>query len=215
MKQKPEIIFGKLESKSDRFGFFIPDERSYWGGDFFVNTKNFNGAKDGDRVRVETLLKTKWKKPEVKILEVLTGKPLQPGKPPREVLKVVEWIYSGGNGDFWFVDVEGEEQGYFVYGRKKNGAKDGDRVRAEIVEYKEKQEGIVIEVLDGESEFLEGKYSDNDKFGFVCPTDKSPDIFIAGSRKWQAENGDIVRVQIIKKSGRRPEGLIVEVLAEA
>jgi len=207
-KFKSEIILWKLESKSNRFGFFIPNERSYYGGDFFVNTKNFHGAVDGDKVRVETI-EGNGRKPEVKILEVITGKPTTP---QRQILKVVEWVYSWGNGDFGFVDVAGEEKGYFVYGKKKNGATEGDRVKAEIVKYNGKEEGIIIEILDQQEVFIEWKYSDNDTFGFVLPDDKSGDIFIPWSKKGEAENNQRVRVKIIKQWGRRREGIVIDIL---
>jgi hypothetical protein len=45
------------------------------------------------------------------------------------------------------VDIPGQEQGYFCYGLKKNGAKDGDKVRAEIKRYNGKDEAIVVEIL--------------------------------------------------------------------
>gem|GEM_PF-6474688 len=41
-----------------------------------------------------------------------------------------------------------------MYGKKKNGAKDGDSVRADIVEYNGKEEGIVVEILSGETTLL-------------------------------------------------------------
>lgn len=207
-KFKSEIILWKLESKSDRFGFFIPNERSYYGWDFFVSPKNFNGAVDGNKVKAETI-ESDGKKPEVKILEVMTDKP---AIPKRQVLKIVEWVYSWGNGDFGFVDVPGEEKGYFIYGKKKNGATEWDRVKAEIVKYNGKEEGIIIEILGGSEILVTWKYSDNDKFWFVLPEDKSGDIFIAGSKKGAAENGDMVQVKIIKEWGRRREGIIIEVL---
>jgi hypothetical protein len=40
-----ELILGKLQA-GENFGFFIPDNRNDFGGDFFVNKKNFGGAKD-------------------------------------------------------------------------------------------------------------------------------------------------------------------------
>jgi hypothetical protein len=46
----------------------------------------------------------------------------------------------------------------------------------------------------------------------VQPDDKSGDIFIAGSRKGYAVNGDKVEVKIIKRGGKNPEGLILQVL---
>lgn len=207
-KFKSETILGKLESKSNRFGFFIPNERAYYRWDFYVDIKNFNGAVDGDKVKAETI-ETQGKKPEVKIIEVVTGKV---NKPERNVIKTVEGIYSGWNGDFGFVDVPGEEKGYFIYGKKKNGATEWDKVRAEIVKYNGKEEGIITDILGTSEMLIIGKYSDNNRFWFVLPDDKSGDIFIAGSKKGEAENGDSVKVKVIKEWGRRREWVIIEVL---
>ena len=62
MKKKKEIILGRLQAW-ENFGFFIPDNREEWGGDFFVNKKNFGGAKNWDLVKAIEI-PTKWKKPE-------------------------------------------------------------------------------------------------------------------------------------------------------
>jgi len=35
-----EIILGKMQIGTN-FGFFIPDDRAVYGGDFYVNKKNF------------------------------------------------------------------------------------------------------------------------------------------------------------------------------
>lgn len=213
---KPVRILWKFQCKKGDFWFVIPDDRSDWGGDFFVHQKNFNGATDGKRVAAEIMDRDSGKKPEAKILEVFSWKNKEEDfwkvKKTREVIKIVEWIYSWGDGNFGFVDVEGESQGYFVYGLKKNGARDGDKVKAEVVDFNGKNEAIVIEILWSESEVLVWAYSDNDKFGFVKPDDKSGDIFIAGSRKWYAVDWDRVEVKIIKRGGKNPEGLIVAVL---
>jgi len=216
MKKEKEIISGKLECKSGKFGFFIPNERAFYGGDFFVATKNFNWAKDWDRVRAEVIA-WKGKKPEVQIIEVVTGNhsgkiKLAKKKEKKEVLKTVEGIYSGWDGNFWFIDVPGQEKWFFVYGKKKNWAQDGDLVKADIIKFKDKDEAIVVEILDQEEEVLDGVYTDNDRFGFVLPDDRSNDIFIAGSRKWEAEHRDRVRVKIIKRWGKNPEWIILEVL---
>ena len=213
MKQEKEIITGKLDCKTGKFWFFIPNERAFYGWDFFVTNKNFGWAKHGDKVRVEVLENAKWKKPEARVIEVLTGKTqAQINTPKREVLKVVEWIYSGWDGNFWFVDVPWQEKWFFVYGKKKNWARDGDRVRAEIMKYNWKEEAIVVKIFESDEEVLEWVYTDNDRFGFVLPDDRSDDIFIAGSRKGEAEHRDRVRVKIIKRWGKNPEWVIVEVL---
>ena len=209
IRMKKEIIIWKFQSNAEHFGFVIPDERESWGGDFFVHKDHFNGAKDGQRVEAVILEKSKGKKPEAKILSVLWAKRAAEKKP---VLKIVEGIYSGWDGNFWFIDVEGQTQGYFVYGKKKNWAQDWDKVQAEVVEFKGKDEAIVIKILWQEEELLEWVFKDNDRFGFVLPDDRSSDIFIAGSRKWEAQDRDRVEVKIIKRGGKNPEGIITKVL---
>ena len=214
MPRKPERILWKFQCKKWDFWFVIPDDREYWGGDFFVHKNNFAGAIDGKRVAAEVMDRVSGKKPEAKIIEVFSGKNKEEDfwKTKREIKEVVEGIYSWWDGNFGFVDVQGKENGYFVYGLKKNGARDGDKVRAEVYEFKGKDEAIVIEVLGNDMELLEWQYSDNDKFGFVKPDDRSGDIFIAGSRKWYALDWDRVEVQIIKRGGKNPEGKITQVL---
>ncbi len=49
--------------------------------------------------------------------------------------------------------------------------------------------------------------------GFVTVGKNEPDIFIAPHNIGQAIHGDIVRVALIKKSGNRPEGKIMEVVS--
>lgn len=208
MPKNKEII-GKFQCKKGNFGFVIPENRADWGGDFFVHQNNFAGAVDGNIVRAELLDRVSGKKPEVKILEVLTGKNQ---KTERKVEKIVEGIFSGGSGDFGFVDVPGEEDGYFCYGLKKNGAKDGDRVRAEIKMYNGKQEAIVIEILSSSQQEFEGVYSDNKTFGFVKVPGQKDDIFIPWGKSLEAKTWAKVKVKIIKTWGRRPEGMVTEVL---
>jgi len=214
MPKKPKRILWKFQCKKWDFGFVIPDDRADWGGDFFVHKNSFNGAVDGNRVAAEVLERVSGKKPEAKIIEVFSGKNKEEdfGKKKREIKKIVEGVYSWGDGNFGFVDVEGESQGYFVYGLKKNGAQDGDSVRAEVYEFKGKDEAVVIEVLGNNTESLRGVYSDNDRFGFVKPDDNSGDIFIAGWRKWYAKDGDRVEAQIIKRGWKNPEWKIIQVL---
>ena len=203
--RKPIEIVWKFQCKKWDFGFVIPDERAEWGWDFFVHQKHFAGAQDGNRVRAEIMDRVSGKKPEAKIIEVLSW---SAKKPLREVLEVVEWVFSGGSGDFGFVDVPGREEGYFCYGLKKNGAKDGDKVRAEIKKYNGKPEAIVIDILGETGEIFEGIYSDNTSFGFVKVWGDTPDIFIPGSKSKDAKTGDKVKVRVIKQWGRRPEGVV-------
>ena len=209
--KKPNRILWKFQCKNTDYGFVIPDDKDIWGTDFFVYSKNFAWAIDGQRVAAEICERVTGRRPEAKIIEVFSGQKNDEKK--YEAIKIIEGVFSWGRGDFWFVDLLWEEQGYFCYGLKKNGAKDGDRVRAEIKKYNGKEEAIVVEILkEEELGRLTWVYSDMQKFWFVKPDDKSEDIFIAGSRKENAIDGNRVEVRIIKTWGRRREGMIEKVL---
>lgn len=199
---KKTYIEGKFQQYPS-YAFLIPHDRDAYGGDFFVPKKLYGGARDGDKVVGELLEKTTGKKPEVKIIEIVT-------KPTREE-EIVEGIYSGWDGNFGFIDIVGRESWVFVYGRKKGEAQEWDKVRAKVQMYNGKEEGIVLEVLGSSQELFAGYYTDNDKFGFVEPDEWDQDIFIAGSRKMWAQSGDYVEWVIIKSDGRRPEWVIKKI----
>ena len=204
-KKENELMYWKFQA-GDKFWFFIPDERDLYGWDFFVDKENFGLAQDWDKVEARELKKFKWKKPEAKIITAYWR------SPQKNQSKFVEWIYSGGDGNFGFIDVEWNDKWFFVYWDKKNWAKDWDKVKAEIVDFKGKKEGIVVKIFETVEELIIGKYNDSDKFGFVLPDDRSGDIFIAGSRKNWASNWDKVEVQIIKRWGKNPEWVIKRIL---
>lgn len=201
-------VTGRFSCKKWDFGFVIPEDRADWGGDFFVSQKHFNGARDGDSVEAMVLETTTGRKPEVKIMKILSGKWL---KAERPTIKTVEWVFSGGSGDFGFVDVPGDT-GYFCYGLKRNGAMDGDTVRAEIKKFNGKDEAIVVEILSTDAQVFEGVYSDNESFGFVKVSGESQDIFIPGGKSLEAQNWAKVEGKIVKQGGRRPEGIITKIL---
>lgn len=227
MKKENEIMVGKFQW-GENFGFFIPTDRDYYGGDFYVRKENFWLAQDWDKVEARELVVLKWKKPEAKIIKAFWREPIK--KPV-----FIEWIYSGWDGNFGFIDVEWNDKGFFVYGKKKNWARDWDKVKAEIVDFNGKKEAIVVKIFKTEEEIVVWKYVDKDSFWFVIPEKTPPltspyqggglaqkekedkkwttnDIFIAWSRKNGASNGDRVEVQIIKKWGKNPEWLVKRIL---
>lgn len=205
-EKENELMYWKFQAW-DKFGFFIPEDRDAYGGDFYVDKENFWLAQDGDKVEARSLKKFKWKKPEAKIITAYWR------SPQKNQAKFIEWIYSGGDGNFGFIDVEGQEKWFFVYGNKKNWAKDGDKVKAELVDFNGRKEAIVVKVFETEEELVVWKYKDNDKFGFVIPDEgKNNDIFIAWWRKNWAKNGDMVEARIIKKWGKNPEWVIVRIM---
>jgi len=85
-------------------------------------------------------------------------------------------------------------------------------VKADIIIFKDKEEAIVTEILGKEDELLEWVYRDSDRFWFVVTDNNNWDVFIAGSRKADAQNWDRVEVKIIKRWGKNPEWVITRVL---
>lgn len=205
---KTQLIEGKFQA-GEKFGFVIPDERDFFGGDFYVKLENFNGAVNGNRVVAQEVINNKGKKPEAKIVKIVSKRGKTGGTDNGK--EFVEGIYSGGDGNFGFIDVAGQQKGYFVYGLKKNGAQDGDKVVAEIVDFKGKKEAIVTEILEQEKEIVKWEFQDRDRFGFVISED-GEDIFIAGSRKNKARDGDRVVCEIIKRGWKNPEGVIRDII---
>ena len=133
-------------------------------------------------------------------------------------------IYSQMVGKpFGFVDVEGEESGYFVIDRNRNGAFDGDEVVAELKTYNGKPEAVILQIktrrernVVGTFQYSNKKSKSGDEFGFVVPKSGgfSTDIFIAGNNIWEARNGDTVWVEVLSYQGKNPAGKIIDVLGK-
>ena len=193
--------------KYKNFWFFIPDKRDMYWWDFFVNKHNDKDAADGDKVIASELLKSKWKKPEAKIIEVLWRTPA--GTKSKQS-NICTWIYIQTTPEFWFIEVPGKEKGYFVHSSKKWGAKNGDKVKAELANYNGKKEWIIVEVLSSHEEIIEWELKDNGDFWFVFTKKWHDDIFISASNYNGAKNWDIVQVQVTKTTGKKPEGIVIQ-----
>ncbi len=203
MKKDTNIVW-RFKSYGN-FWFLIPEDRDYYWWDFYINKKNFSLAEDWDKIEWKEI-KTKWKKPEVKIVRVFWKE-----APVKQ--DFIEWIYSSWDGNFWFIDVEWLSKWYFVYWDKKNWAKDWDKVKAELVDFKWKKEAVVVKIFQDEFETVIGRFKDNDRFGFVIPDEwKNNDVFVPWPRKNWARNWDIVEAKIIKKWWKNPEGFIIKIL---
>lgn len=207
MKNNKEVkILGKLQAW-ENFGFFIPDDRDYYGGDFFVSKKHFGWAVNWDKVKAVEI-KATWKKPEVKIVSIKwTEKTLND--------ITIKWTFSfSSEGDWAYIDLvriidwKKIDKWYFVHSKNTKWAKSWDQVKAKLQKHKWKLEAIVVKVLDDEREIFTWVYKDNDDFGFVIVKWWN-DIFIP--EKWSnlSEDWEEVQAKIIDKSGRRPVGIII------
>ena len=104
-----EVILGKMQVGKN-FGFFIPDDRGAYGGDFYVNKKNFWGAKNWDLVKAVEI-QSSGKKPEVKIISVKWSENEQNER-------FEEGVFSfSPDGNWGFVDTVWKNwgEGYFIH----------------------------------------------------------------------------------------------------
>jgi len=203
---KQELILWKLQAW-ENFGFFIPDDRDLFWWDFFVNKKNFGGAKDWDLVKAVEI-KATGKKPEVKIVSIKWSE-----KTLNDI--TIKWTFSfSSDWDWWYIDLvrvidwKKVDKWYFVHSKNFKWAKSGDQVKAKLQKHKWKLEAVVVKILDDDREIYEWKYKDNWEFGFVL-VEKNSDIFIPEKWKNWAKTWEEVKAKIIDKSGRRPVGIII------
>ena len=134
----------------------------------------------------------------------------------------IEGIFRANEKGFGFVEVEGQEEDFFIPAKNVNGALNGDTVRVSIIKQKEgtrKAEAKIIKIVKREKESLVGIFQANKNFGFVVPDDKKfgTDIFIPKSKCKNAKNNDKVIVKITKypEKGKNAEGEIVEILGNS
>ncbi len=134
-------------------------------------------------------------------------------------LEKIVWVYSSAkNNDFWFVDVEGQEKGYFVYPKNLNWAFDWDEVEAVIKIFNCRKEAVITKVLKRADRILVWKIELVKDFAFVIldsPAFKT-DVHISNKKlskfKWLIKTWDKVAIKITAWEGKNPEWSIFEVL---
>ena len=198
-----KVILGKMQAGKN-FGFFIPDDRGAYGGDFYVNKKNFWGAKNWDLVKAVEI-QSSGKKPEVKIISVKWSENEQNER-------FEEGVFSfSPDGNWGFVDTVWKNwgEGYFIHSKNVADAKYWDFVKAKIERKNWKYEGIIVKILKDKFETVEWIFTDTWEFGFV-KVKSWKDIFIPKKWKFNSEEKQKVIAKIINKSGRRPEWIIIK-----
>ena len=134
--------------------------------------------------------------------------------------RIVEGIFRRHQKGFGFVKVENQDEEIHIAKENTKGAFSGDRV---LVKKKnksdgEREEGIILKVLEHEKDTLVGIFQNNKSFGFVIPDDKKlcRDIFISKRNFGKARDNHKVLVKILKypEKGKKAEGKIIEVIGD-
>ena len=134
--------------------------------------------------------------------------------------RFIEGIFRRHQKGFGFVKVENQEDEIYIAKQDTRGAFSGDKV---LVKKKsksegEREEGIILKVLEREKDTLVGTFQNNKSFGFVIPDDKKlcRDIFISKKNFGKARDNHKVLVKILKypEKGKKAEGKIIEVIGD-
>ena len=190
---------------SDSFAFLVPSDKKKHKNDFFVKKSNTKNAKNNDIVKAIILDTSKWKNKEAKVVEILTNDENQ-----------IEWMYKQVDPNFWFVDVEKDDEKiwYYVFDRNKLDALDWDKVQAFIKEFNWKKEAVITKVIERSNKPIVWTYIENKNFWFVKPDLNifKKDIFIAWKNSRNAKTWDKVSLKITKTTQKNPEWKILEII---
>ena len=119
---------------------------------------------------------------------------------------------------FGFVEIEGQEEDYFIPEDKVNGAFHKDTVQVALLGAREgkRQEAQIVKILSRGITQVVGTYDASRNFGFVVPDNSklSQDIFVPKERSKGAVSGHKVVVEITDygNAKKSPEGKVVEIL---
>jgi ribonuclease R len=129
------LAVGKFERRSNGKNSFIPEDS---GNSLFVAERNSMHAMDGDKVKVQILAKRKGRTPEAEVIEIIE----------RKHTTFVGILEIGKHHAFVVTDSKTLANDIFIPKNKFNGAKDGQKVVVKIVEWPEKANNPVGEVID-------------------------------------------------------------------
>lgn len=127
-------------------------------------------------------------------------------------------IFFGHQKGFGFVDVEGEEDDYFIPEHATAGAMHNDKVMIKLTKAPsgKRKEAQVIQIIEHGNDEVVGYYQSSKNFGFVIPDNQkiADDIFIAKKNSMGAVTGHKVVVKLTKfgSEDKKPEGKVIEIL---
>ncbi len=130
----------------------------------------------------------------------------------------IQGLFISNERGFGFVEVEGQDDDYFIPEGNVNGAFHHDMVliTVEAGQSGRRKEGKVVKILSHEITEVVGLFQKNKGFGYVLPDNQkiSSDIYVAEKDMKGAVTGHkvVVRLKDYGSKGRKPEGEIIEIL---
>lgn len=132
---------GVLRCHERGYAFFIPEDKS---SDLFIPAKSLNGGLQGDRVVVRRVQGKRGSSDEAEVVQILS----------RGVKRVMGIFYKERNYAFVVPSDSSFTKDVFVSERNFNGARNGDSVVCEIIDYPSGKcpEGVIVERVKPENE---------------------------------------------------------------
>ena len=141
--EKFNLIPGRIDRTPKGFGFLIPDEPGR--EDIFISVENMNGAMHNDKVVLRLVPDSRGKKEEGEVIKVIE----------RANKTIVGNLEKSKYFGFVVPDNKRIFSDVFIPSEELNGAKQGQKVVAQIVTWPEKKrnpEGKIIEILGEKDE---------------------------------------------------------------
>ena len=135
MKQQGASITGTVDMTRMGYGFIITDDIEE---DVFVSNRNLNTALHGDKVKVRLLVRRKGSRPEGEVMEI--------SERARETF--VGTVEVMPQFAFLIPDTRGMPFDLFIPNDKLNGAKQGEKAVARIIEWDRRQKNPVAEIVE-------------------------------------------------------------------
>ncbi|MDD2243379.1 MAG: ribonuclease R [Dysgonamonadaceae bacterium] len=143
INDRTQLLDGRFERRSNGKNFVVPDDDA---NTVYVSERNAKHAMNGDRVRVQLLAKRKRADTEGVVVEILE----------RKQQRFVGTLDIQKHFAFLLLDSKILSNDIFIPLEELNGAKSGDKVIVEILEWPEKANNPVGKVID-----VLGKPGDN------------------------------------------------------
>ncbi len=131
---------------------------------------------------------------------------------------IIEGRFVSHAKGFGFVEVEGEEEDYYIPEKYVGNAFHGDTVRIELLSESrgKRKEAKIVEIVAHDVSTVVGTYQKGKNFGFVVSdnTRITQDIFIPQGKDMRAVNGHkvVCKITTYGKGNKSPEGVITEIL---
>ena len=135
LKQQGAMIRGTVDMTRMGYAFIITDDIEE---DVFVSNRNLNTALHGDKVKVRLLVRRKGNRPEGEVMEI--------SERARETF--VGTVEVMPQFAFLIPDTKGMPFDLFIPGDKLNGAKQGEKAVARIIEWDRRQKNPVAEIVE-------------------------------------------------------------------